>query len=551
MKRSSFLVLLLHLVRLVLGDQDEPTRSPSYASSVYPSVVGPVGDEDASNSPVVYPAPGFDDDTEASIGPSPPYTTQPPTDHEILDDDLNQDDEIAVDDDGQSSPTPTFSPFNQSSSFPVSAPQLTLENANCTDAIIVNGTFGDSGNTRDATPLDGNSSALDCSLVKDSSQVVWYKVIGDDRCITASTEGSSFDTILAVYRGTCDNLQCLVQNDDSSLGLDLTSLVSFQAAAGSDYYLAVGGSPGRDGRFQLLITVDDCPSNTDCASSATIAHFPFNDTANYAFADQSGDPCSDADVVKRSLWYEVQGDGDCMVGELLAANYDTELSVLAGNCNNTVCEEQRRGAGSQLAVRSEIGVNYYWVAGGTSPDAAVYTIALDKVPCPANDQCTNATKVTAFPYNTSVYNVFSENVTASAVVCSAVGASDETRGSWFQIVGDGQCVTVRAQNLQRSQVIAVYEGTCANLTCLTQNVETVATDDIANDDVADDGAGVRRKLQSFSLEPEVKFASAVNATYYIFVGGYLGVTATFALDIEVRRVRERLSISSLPHFFSA
>ena len=85
------------------------------------------------------------------------------------------------------------------------------------------------------------------------------------------TAGSSFDTVLAVYRGTALNsLTEVASNDDVRSGL--TSAVTFGVTAGTRYLIVVDGWRGASGNINLhwsltLPTVPDAPSNVRAISS--------------------------------------------------------------------------------------------------------------------------------------------------------------------------------------------------------------------------------------------------------------------------------------------
>ncbi|TLS35309.1 hypothetical protein [Pseudalkalibacillus caeni] len=69
---------------------------------------------------------------------------------------------------------------------------------------------------------------------------VWYTYTpAEDMQITADTVGSDYDTYLAVFTGSCDNLQFIDCDDDS--GGNRTSKISFAASAGVTYYFMIGG----------------------------------------------------------------------------------------------------------------------------------------------------------------------------------------------------------------------------------------------------------------------------------------------------------------------
>ncbi len=69
---------------------------------------------------------------------------------------------------------------------------------------------------------------------------------------TVSTEGSSFDTLLAIYSGTeVSGLQRVAQNDNACP--DRTSLVVFTAVAGTTYHIVVDGWDEQTGTIALSI----------------------------------------------------------------------------------------------------------------------------------------------------------------------------------------------------------------------------------------------------------------------------------------------------------
>jgi hypothetical protein len=81
---------------------------------------------------------------------------------------------------------------------------------------------------------------------------VWYRWTAPRRAtVTFTTDGSAFDTLLAVYTGSSlSSLKLVGSNDDSRLG-GTTSLVRFKAPAGTTYWIAVDGKNGAFGSLVL------------------------------------------------------------------------------------------------------------------------------------------------------------------------------------------------------------------------------------------------------------------------------------------------------------
>lgn len=73
--------------------------------------------------------------------------------------------------------------------------------------------------------------------------------------VTIDTNGSSFDTVLAVYRGSgVGGLTVLAYDDDVS-ATNVTSKVSFTVSQGATYYIAVDGFKGATGSIALHLAV--------------------------------------------------------------------------------------------------------------------------------------------------------------------------------------------------------------------------------------------------------------------------------------------------------
>jgi len=106
-------------------------------------------------------------------------------------------------------------------------------------------------------------------------------------------------------------------------------------------------------------------------------------------------------------------------------------------------------------------------------------------------------------------------------------------------------------------VIAVYTGSCGNLTCIEQNFGGLDADSdiISGNDAADDGRGNLRRLEDAAPdEPppeeqqsnnEVFFESKNGTSYYLFVGGYLSESVSYDLNLEVSNQYEERYIARM------
>jgi hypothetical protein len=114
---------------------------------------------------------------------------------------------------------------------------------------------------------------------------VWYKVMGVDGTMTASTcANASYDTKLQVYRGLCGAFICVGGNDDSC---GSRSQVNWTGSAGTMYYILVNGFLNQTGTFTLTV------SSTGDSDGDAIANC--EDSCPNLFGE-IGDACDDGDA---------------------------------------------------------------------------------------------------------------------------------------------------------------------------------------------------------------------------------------------------------------
>jgi Ig-like domain-containing protein len=117
---------------------------------------------------------------------------------------------------------------------------------------ITTATFTGQGNNRGATKEPGEPNHAG----NPGGKSVWFRWTPPVSGIaTISTAGSTFDTLLAVYRGSSvSNLTLVVQDDDA--GGFFTSRATFNAVAGQSYEVAIDGLGGAEGDIVLDLNVE-------------------------------------------------------------------------------------------------------------------------------------------------------------------------------------------------------------------------------------------------------------------------------------------------------
>jgi hypothetical protein len=126
-------------------------------------------------------------------------------------------------------------------------------NDNFANAAVITGISGAiHGSNVGATAQPGEPD--DASNPDGPAASVWYQWISPiNGGMAFSTEGSSFDTVMAAYTGTnISQLTLLAANDDVNyLRGDFTSQIGFPVTNGGVYYISVDGFAGLTGSVQL------------------------------------------------------------------------------------------------------------------------------------------------------------------------------------------------------------------------------------------------------------------------------------------------------------
>ena len=140
------------------------------------------------------------------------------------------------------------------------APPPPSDNDACSAATLMTCGQTMTGTTATAT-LDGPST--DCSggsVAPDR----WYRVVGTGQSITASLcGGTSYDSKIAIYTGSCGSLVALVCNDDFC---GLQSQVTWSSTSGVTYYIRVHGFFGGTGSYSLNVSCATLTGDTGTSS---------------------------------------------------------------------------------------------------------------------------------------------------------------------------------------------------------------------------------------------------------------------------------------------
>jgi V8-like Glu-specific endopeptidase len=386
-------------------------------------------------------------------------------------------------------------------------------NDNCADATAI-GVGTVSGNTACAT----NDGTASCGLSSGSSDV-WYSFRPTcDGAVIAQTCGSSYDTVVSVFTGTCGNLTEVACDDDSGNNgpcpFTLQSWLTWNASAGTRYLLRVSGYNGHSGPYNLNLSYASAPGNDACANAYAITPGTYYGQTCGASRDGGNDACRVATA--GDVWYSyVPSCTGTVLIDTCGSNYDTEITLYRGNCGNLIevaCNDDAAAGTctgtlqSYLTAPVTAGVAYKIRVSGYTTNIGTFVLHVFHQ---ANDFCQFAQ--TATNGNTAFDTRCATNDLAGG--CGLSGASPDV---WFSYTAT--CSGRLIMNLCGSgydTVVSAYSGTCGDLTELGCN---------------DDAGTARCPSNGFNSYLAVPVVSGT--VYYIRVSGYNGASGTGTMNLS-------------------
>jgi hypothetical protein len=168
-----------------------------------------------------------------------------------------------------------------------------------------------------------------------SSSVWWTWHAPAAGQVVISTEGSSFDTVIAAYVGSSLANLGLVAGNDDHIGL-FTSRLWFLAASNTDYQIAVDGFNGASGNIALALNFTTAPvlrpPNDDFANRAVFLGNGNVSGSNTFATREVGEPFHAAQPGGTSIWWTWTAPASAPVRFSTAgSDFDTTLAVYTGS----------------------------------------------------------------------------------------------------------------------------------------------------------------------------------------------------------------------------
>lgn len=364
-------------------------------------------------------------------------------------------------------------------------------------------------NTTYATSSNDPAPTCGGSLTKS----VWYEYTPPLATqLTISTCGSDFETGLQVFTSDGSTLVPVACNDGTGSPCGNQAIVTFAAAAGTNYLIEVGGRDGQFGNLSLLLSAPP-PSNDTCASPLPISE-GVTYTENTTYATTNGDP----PAVSNAVWFSYTPSREGML--LLStcgSDFDTGFQVYTGTCGsltNVLYADNNGPACTGVQASAEFlvspGTTYLIAAGGGMHGGSGNLNLLATMPVPTNDQCSGAVTMTSGVTYT-LYTVNASETNDPLPLCQ----TNFGKGVWYtytpQVNGTARISTCASDF---DTVLQVYTGVCGALTPLANS--------------CDDDAGP----ECGGFQASVRFEGVAGTTYWILVGGYGGAFGNLAIEAE-------------------
>jgi hypothetical protein len=341
---------------------------------------------------------------------------------------------------------------------------------------------------------------------------VWYHwTAPKDGRVTFATQGSTVDTLLAVYTGSKVSALAEVASNDDAYP-DRTSRVAFDAGAGTVYAIAVDGFRGDTGEILLTWSLEEPPHNDAFATAQELTGASGRVSGTtLAATKEPGERAHAGEAGGASVWYRWTAPEDARVTFTTAgSSFDTLLAVYAGSTLESLAEivsddDAHLDGTSRVAFDAEAGTVYAIAVDGFSGDSG--ELVLMWGPPPANDDLAGATELAGE----------SSTVTTATFGATKEAGEPDHAGNpggasvWFRWAApDDGSATFTTAGSSFDTLLAVYTG--SKLASLTR----IASDDDGNPD----------------LTSRVTFETKAREVYLVAVDGFAGETGDLVLAWE-------------------
>lgn len=386
---------------------------------------------------------------------------------------------------------------NVLTSFTTQTPGPANDNCSGATAIPCGGTITGDNTTANNDPL----AAITCGSTTSTTgnnRGVWFTVTPTNSGpTTIATCGSSFDTYLRVYAGTCGAFTTCMGYDDD--GCSSQSTITFTAVANTTYYILMGGYGSADyGAYTISATCPALCSAPTAVSAGTIT----STSANISFTGSAGNY-----IVEYGPTGFVPGTGATAGGGTVVTGTTSPIAITGltpSTAYDVYVRQDCTGAGNGYSTNSTL--------------ASFTTIA----PPPVNDDATGAISIT-LGAGCATGNIYT-NVAATQSAGEPYASCYQSAGIhtvWFKFIAPPSGIIKASTDYTGGTLsdthIALFSAS---------NPAAYGTFSIISCD--DDNGNTNGTLKS------ILYASGLTSgqTYYILVDGFNGANGTFCVTVD-------------------
>ena len=266
-----------------------------------------------------------------------------------------------------------------------------VENFACDAAISISAAGGQLFGTTKPL-LSSQASNLTCTGL--TIPGLWYKLLGTGRTMQLSTCSNRTDYLsyLSLFAGdSCSNLTCTENFAVESCNDAQGETITFLSQPNMLYYILVHGSldAPAHGDFELSVQAPGY-ANENCDQSIELYPDGSLEVGFIGGTMTNNDTvfqgtCGSSTLAGGPLaWYTVAGYGGNMTATTCdpATTFDTQLTILSGNCSSLTCVEGNDQSScsnlAQVTWQTNAGEIYYLVVHGKSGSEGVFGLRLFK-----------------------------------------------------------------------------------------------------------------------------------------------------------------------------
>jgi hypothetical protein len=264
----------------------------------------------------------------------------------------------------------------------------------------------------DGATIEPTEPVIPCAIPPSQLNSVWFSYTpAAAGWVTVDTGYSFIDTVLSVWTGKLGALSNVACSDDH-YAYTVQSHLTFNAAAGTTYYIMVAGASNETGEITLDVTVGTPPpappGNDNFAAATAVTAVPFAGTGTTVGATvEAADPAIPCALPPKpaSVWFSyTSAVAGSVTVDTAGSAIDTVLGVWTGTTGALTgagCNDDFVGMGlaSRVVFTAAAAKPYFIeVAGANSEEGAfALNVAFSATPPapPANDVFANATGVLA------------------------------------------------------------------------------------------------------------------------------------------------------------